>query len=152
MAEETKNKLKIVVCVLLVVFLVGGLVALTGSKITNQPIKVLTEKKSYTSNEELKVEIDNDTGTQICFSSCYPYFMQADQGNWQNYSYAGCDKENVVESCISAQDMKAFGITLGDSFIKSTLHRLAIPACIGCAVGDQFRVDKILYSNEFELK
>ena len=113
-------------------------------------VSVVTEKGKYANGEELKVEIDNNEGDSICFSSCYPYFMQIVKGgNWQNYKYSDCQKDDVVEKCISSKDLKAFGITL-DS-VQSAIHRLAIPACIGCSVGDKFRVDKVFYSNEFEI-
>ena len=99
-----------------------------------------------------KVEIINNESETICFSSCYPYVMQAKHNSWDLYSYPQCEEDNIAETCIPPNQLKAFAISLNGMFLEPTMHRLAIPACVGCAVGEQFRVDKIIYSNEFEIK
>jgi len=115
-------------------------------------VKAFTEKNDYLESEELKVEIVNNESEAICFSSCYPYVIQAKHNSWDLYPYAQCEKENIAETCIPAGQLKAFAISLNEKFLESAIHRLAIPACVGCAIGEQFRVDKIIYSNEFEIK
>jgi hypothetical protein len=114
--------------------------------------KAFTEKNDYSESEELKVEIINNESETICFSSCYPYVMQAKHNSWDLYSYPQCEEDNIAETCIPPNQLKAFAISLNGMFLEPTMHRLAIPACVGCAVGEQFRVDKIIYSNEFEIK
>ena len=149
MTKAVKLNLKIISLFLVVSVFIGWLFSSFNSK---ELIRVFTEKGEYLSSEELKIEIENDTEDTICFSSCYPYLMQEKNGSWNSYNYSECPEENIVEKCIEPKDLKAFAITLGNNFINSAIHRLAIPACIGCAIGDKFRVDKILYSNEFEVK
>lgn len=152
MAEETKlTRLRVFAFALLIFIFCGGAFLYFGAVDNGDAISIFTEKKRYSADEELRVEIKNDTEEKICFSSCYPYFMQADGGTWGNYPYAECEKENMAETCIDPGDLKAFAISLNRMFVRPTLHRLAIPACIGCALGDEFRVDKILYSNEFKI-
>lgn len=153
MAEETRSvKLKVLIYALLIFIFLGGIALYFHSGANKEAVEIFTEKKTYSMDEELKVEIENKTGEKICFSSCYPFFMQSDGGTWSNYPYSDCEHKNVAETCIDPNGLKAFGISLGDMFVKPTLNRLAIPACIGCALGEDFRVDKILYTNEFEVK
>jgi regulatory protein YycI of two-component signal transduction system YycFG len=148
----TKNLTKVIifVCILLVLVLLGAFYL--NSKTDKESVEIITEKKAYSVNEELKVEIKNNTSDKICFSSCYPYMMQVKNNDWSDYSYSDCDKDNVVENCIDSNSLKAFGISLSEMFLESAPYRLAVSACIGCAVGENFRVDEIIYSNEFEVK
>lgn len=121
----------------------------------NKPLEMvnaLTEKQDYLQTDELKVEIENREGRVMCFSSCYPYAVQTKNNGWNNYSYSECEKANVADTCIEPNQLKAFGIPLSEMFLEPATHRLAIPVCVGCAVGEQFRVDKIIYSNEFVIK
>ncbi|MDD5098629.1 MAG: hypothetical protein PHD31_02870 [Candidatus Pacebacteria bacterium] len=149
---QKSNNFKIFVSIVLVIMvIVVGVFLYFKANIMRESVKVITEKGSYNANEELKLDIENNAEESMCFSSCYPYLMQENEGNWKFYNYSSCGKEDVVEKCISPKDLKAFGITLDATLIKSALSRLAIPACIGCNIGDKFRVDKIFYSNEFEI-
>jgi len=150
--SEKIEKLRVLVYALLIFTFLGGVFLYSNSGKEKELVKTFTEKKRYSATEELKVEIKNNMEESVCFSSCYPYFMQSEEGIWSNYLYPQCEKKNLVENCIEPNDTKAFGILLNEMFVKPALHRLAIPACIGCIVGDQFRVDKILYTNEFEIK
>jgi hypothetical protein len=152
MSKTTKlTKSQVFALALLVLILLGGVAFFNYLK-NKEPIKAVTEKKTYSTADELKVEIKNNTESKVCFSSCYPYLMQIKEGTWNDYKYPSCDKENVAEVCIEPKNLKAFAISLSETFVKPALHRLAIPACLGCVLGEQFRVDKILYSNEFEIK
>lgn len=151
MAEKL-TKLRVFAFVLLIFIFLFGVVLYFQYGLKKEPIEAFTEKKSYSVSDELKVEIKNNMKDKVCFSSCYPYLMQTKDGGWENYNYSQCDEQNKVEACVDSNGLKAFAISLKEMFIQPALHRLAIPACIGCAVGEQFRVDKILYSNEFEIK
>lgn len=115
-------------------------------------VAALTEKPDYLQMEELKVEIENRENNVMCFSSCYPYAVQTKSNGWSNYAYSQCDKENVAEDCVYPNQSKAFAIPLSEMFLEPATHRLVIPVCVGCAIGEQFRVDKIIYSNEFVIK
>jgi len=146
------TKSRVFAFVFLVLILAGGTALYLNFLKDRESIKALTEKKRYSANEELKVKVENNSEKKVCFSSCYPFLIQTKGDGWNNYNYPNCDKENVAESCIDSKGLKAFGISLSEMYAEPALHRLAIPACIDCAMGEQFRVDKILYSNEFEIK
>ena len=36
--------------------------------------------------------------------------------------------------------------------IEGSTHRVAVPACIGCALKENFRKDKFFYSNKFIIR
>jgi hypothetical protein len=157
MFEEIKfRKIKIFAYVFLAFVFVAGIVLYNNlnnnGKISAGLSEALLEKNNYSVTDELKVEIKNKEDKRMCFSSCYPYVMQTKNVNWDIYSYPQCDKENIAETCIEPGQLKAFAILLNAMPLRSAVHRLAIPACLGCAIGDQFRVDKIIYTDEFEIK
>ncbi len=146
--ENNISKLRIVSLIFLVLVIVAGIFWFIGSN-KEKDIVILTDKGDYSSVGELKLKVENGTGKEVCFSSCYPYSIQGKGDGWGNYAYSGCDKEDTVSTCVDPKGTKAFAITLGDFNLDYDYHRLAIPACIGCAVGDKFRADKTFYSNEF---
>jgi len=157
MEKEAKlKKIKVFSYVFLALVFIAGIVIYSNlesnNKVSAEIAKAFTEKSNYSHGDELKVEIKNKEGKNICFSSCYPYVIQTKNGTWNNYSYSECSKDNIAETCIEPNQSKAFAIILNEMFLKTSVHRLAIPACIGCVIGEQFRVDKIIYSNEFEIK
>lgn len=157
MEKETKLKIiKVLSYVFLVsVFIVGVFFYYKTENNNNtsaEIVKAFTEKIKYSQTDEIKVEIENKENKTICFSACYPYKIQVKNNNWNSYSYSECDKEDIVETCINPNQSKAFIIVSNEVFLKPAVHRLAIPVCIDCAIGEQFRVDKIIYSNEFEIK
>jgi hypothetical protein len=108
---------------------------------------IFTNRTDYRDGEKLKVTIKNTLNENICFSSCYPYYMEKKNDNWESYDYGICDKENINEVCIEPDEVKAFEIDL--VLVEKGPHRLALPACLGCNVGDYFREIKRFYSNEF---
>ena len=117
-----------------------------------EPSRALTEKQDYSLEDELKVKIENRENGTMCFSTCSPYMIQTKKDDWIDYSSFECDKESVAEKCIDPNQLKVFGIKLNEMSLESAIHRLVIPVCIGCTIGEQFRVDKIIYSNEFKIK
>ncbi len=156
MKKKTKLKeMKVLSYVFLAFVFIIGIIFYSKfekSSFSIEKVKVFTERNDYSQADELKVEIENKESKTICFSSCYPYMIQVKNNGWDNYFYSDCGKENIIETCIDPNQLKAFAITLSEMFLEPAMHRLAIPACIGCAIGEQFRVDKIIYSNEFEIK
>jgi hypothetical protein len=120
-------------------YLVGGV------KVTIQ-----TDKEKYPPGESLIVTINNNFRKNICFSSCYPYYLEKKDGEWISYPYGKCKKFDITEICMKPNQVKAFEIQLNRA--KEGLHRIAVPACIGCHIVDFFREDKRFYSNEFLIK
>jgi len=113
-------------------------------------ISVQTDKTEYQPGDSLKVKIKNNFRKNISFSSCYPYYLEKKNENWESYKYGDCQKDNENWYYIEPQKEKAFEITLPDA--ADGLHRLSIPVCIGCEDKESFREDKRFYSNEFLIK
>lgn len=110
-------------------------------------VKVITDDNSYSAGEDLKIKIDNDSNDKICFSSCYPYYFEKKVGDWTGYKYQECPKENIVEECIDPKNVKAFAIKI--PFIGKGIHRIVLPACVGCVWNSLFNEEERFYSNEF---
>jgi len=123
-------------------------------------VKITTDKTEYSPEETLKVSINNTLRKNICFSSCYPYYLEKKNGStsspqsgeWKSYPYGKCDRADIIEKCINSGKTKTFEIDLSSVKIKEGLHRIAIPICQGCKIGKDFKETKIFYSNEFTIK
>ncbi len=112
--------------------------------------KVFTDRGEYKIGNALKVDIENHSTKDICFSSCFPYYFERKDGVWEKYKYGDCPQDNIAENCVAPNKIKAFELNIPP--IDKGIHRLAVPACIGCAIKDKFRDDKWFYSNEFTVK
>lgn len=115
---------------------------------------ISTQKIEYAKNESLlRLNIKNYAPVKICFSSCYPYYIQKKDGSWKDYPLAQCEESNVAADCVDSFGKIGRGIELEQwrMFLDSDYHRLALPACIGCNAGDLFKADKTFYSNEFKI-
>jgi hypothetical protein len=138
-----------------------GLVLLTGvivvsyffqgsSSSKDYSINIVTDKEEYSAGEILKVKIENNSDEKLCFSSCYPYFIQRNVTGWQDYRYEECEEENVAEKCVDPGQTKAFELTLPK--VVAGNHRLLVPACVNCGINDLFKRTKELFSNKFTVK
>jgi hypothetical protein len=116
-------------------------------------VKIVTEKKEYIRGESLKVKIENRLReNNICYSSCYPYYLERkNEEKWESYFYSKCKDSDLVKDCLAPGQVKAFELIL-PSLLNEEIHRLVLPACIGCVVQGAFREDKRFYSNEFIVK
>lgn len=113
-------------------------------------VEVLTDKTEYQKEESLNVNIKNNLTENICFSSCYPYLLEKQNGEWKSYDYGECQKSDVNETCIESGQIRDFEITLSQT--EEDYHRIAIPICIDCKLGEEFKESKRFYSNEFTIK
>lgn len=129
-----------VLAVLVLFLLIGG----------QKGIEVVTDKSSYVDGTSVMVNIRNNSGDKVCFSSCYPYYMEKKAAGWVAYDYGDCRKKDEASKCVQARQIKTFRINLAQA--DKGLHRLRIPACVGCEIGQDFRADKVFYSNLFEVK
>jgi len=112
-------------------------------------VEILTDRTEYKIGDPLKVKIENKGDDKLCFSSCYPYYIEKKNGGWKSYNYIACSQDNKVERCIDPKEVKAFELTVPP--IEKGEHRLAIPACVGCQIQEEFESDKWFYSNEFKI-
>ncbi len=115
-------------------------------------VSVITDQNLYEIGAALKVKIENDSGEKICFSSCYPYYFEKKDEEWIGYDYEACPHDNLVEKCIGPEDIKAFELNIPPPPLKKGVHRLVIPACIGCSFNETFKESQRFYSNEFIVK
>jgi len=138
------NKIFIVIAIVLIVVILWFLA-------TTEPIQALTDRSDYSLGGALEVTIKNNQGKAICFSSCLPYFVErfGQDKKWNSYDYGSCQDEDKVVGCVSPQGVKKFRLSLSD--VGSGLHRLKIQLCVDCAVGQNFKTDSTLYSNDFKI-
>jgi len=146
-----KKTLILIVLIITLIIVAIGWLSWKGFK-TKEEANVITYKTEYNKGENLKIKIDNNSKEQICFSSCYPYYLERNNGGFKSYQYDNCPKDDIVETCLNPDEIKAFELILDKMEINGGLHRVAIPACVGCAINEHFRKDKWFYSNEFNIK
>lgn len=146
-----KSLILIVLIVLLIILLVGWL-SWRGYQLKKEGTTITTYKKEYSIEENPKIKIENNLPKNICFSSCYPYYLERNNGGFKSYRYGSCPEADITEICINPGKIKAFELILDKMRLEKGLHRVAIPACIGCTLLENFRKDKWFYSNEFIVK
>lgn len=150
MSEQyNKYKVRVVLFALLILIFAAGLFLLANLSYGSDKVSVVTEKTTYSTQEDLKLKIENNMDSEVCFSSCYPYFLQENSGGWKNNQYDTCERQDVASDCVDPKSVKAFAISLASMFLSDLPHRIAVPACVGCILGEKFTVDKVFYSNEF---
>ena len=135
---------------LIAAFLVLIIIGILGFLWKVQKVVVSTEQQQYGNGGLLKVKIKNYFLRNVCFSSCYPYYLEKKNGVWKSYLYQNCDKPDTIEKCIEPGQTKAFEIPL--PIVREGLHRIIVPICKNCEIGENFQETGRFYSNEFELK
>lgn len=114
-----------------------------------EEVNVITEKTEYKIGDVIRVKIENNLKKNICFSSCYPYYIEKKEEEWKSYNYIGCPNSDLIKDCIDSRQVRAFELIVPS--VEEGLHRLAISVCIGCNLDEVFREDQKFYSNEFEI-
>lgn len=114
-------------------------------------VLISTNKSEYKKGENIIVKIENKTNKKICFSSCYPYYLERKNGEWKSYLYDNCPELDLTTTCIKPNKEKFFQID-DFSYAKEGSHRLLVPVCVGCDLAENFKEDKKFYSNEFLIK
>jgi hypothetical protein len=111
---------------------------------------ISTDKNEYNSDTTLKIVLKNNSLRSICLSSCYPYYLEKKNSKFEPFLYSVCGEQNLNQVCVNPRQSKYFETTLPS--LQSGSYRLAIPACIGCQIEENFREDKKFYSNGFTIK
>jgi len=117
---------------------------------SSQRVMITTDRTGYKLWEAPKIIIRNNLVKNICFSSCYPYFLEEKKENWKSCLCGKCQKPDLVEKCIESNQVKAFELILYK--LEAGLYQIAVPVCIDCKVGQDFRESKRFYSNQFMVK
>jgi hypothetical protein len=138
--------------VIIIILLVIILIAFLGvwSAFHGQKVKVFTEKTEYKENDTLKLQVGSKLEQKICFSSCRPYYIERKNKEWQSVTFDFCPEPSIVENCIEPKGVKAFQFVV--PLLEKGLHRISMPVCVGCSIGEKFREDEWLYSNSFLVK
>ena len=146
---------------ILIILAIIILIMVAGCRQTAQltSINIITDKLEYEAEEVLKVKIENNSKKSICFSSCYPYYLEkktcpdaveGKEEKWETYSYIKCLTDNLIERCVIPEEVKTFELIL--PLIDKGCHRLAVPVCVECNINETFREDKRFYSDEFIIR
>ncbi len=114
-----------------------------------QEVLIITKEPVYGSNDTLSLAIKNILPGKICFSSCYPYYLEIKNAEkWKTYEYyENCPHPDLIESCIDPGYARFFSIDLPS--ISPGLHRIRVPVTVDENIGEEFREDKFYHSNEF---
>ncbi|PJE69698.1 MAG: hypothetical protein COU98_00625 [Candidatus Staskawiczbacteria bacterium CG10_big_fil_rev_8_21_14_0_10_38_10] len=120
--------------------------------LSSQEIKIITDKEEYQKEESLRVKIINNfIGKNVCFSSCYPYYLEEKvDKKWLRFEYSNCDSEDLNENCVDSKGVKAFEIVLPN--LESGIYRIASAICVNCDSGSQFTGKRWVYSEAFIVK
>lgn len=142
---------KIIIGVFLVLILVLVLVFLLKTPLLKTPQEVIitTDQTEYASGEAPVMTIKNNLTSNICLSSCYPYYLEKNNGEWKNYLYEKCEEPDLVEICIESNQVK--GLELIVPALQAGLHKIVVPSCLNCQIGQPFKEDQRFYSNEFTI-
>ena len=147
-----KKFLILIVLIIFLIFLGVGWLGWKGYQTTIKGISISTNQKEYTRGDNPKIKIKNNLRKTVCFSSCYPYYLERNNGALKSYHYNDCLFPDMAEICIEPGQVKAFELLLDKMEIEGSTHRVAVPACIGCALKENFRKDNFFYSNKFIIK
>ena len=116
----------------------------------NQEIIITITEQEYINGQDLKLKIKNSfLNKEFCFSSCYPYFLERENGTWQSYSYVECPFPDEVSKCVEPRKLSAFLISL--PLVNAGRHRISVPVCEDCSLGQSFHETSRIFSNEFEI-
>jgi len=136
---------------LLVLIVIGATAFYFGRSSNQDDLSVKLSKQIYSRGEGVTVTVRNNSLQQVCFSSCFPYYLQKKDGEWQSYGYPECPEEDVNIPCLSAGEKKTLRFAL-EKEIKTGLHRIAIPINKGGEKGESFEEEKRIYSDPFDVK
>ena len=143
------------IIILPVVIIILAIILWVGLDIyySNQ-VSVLVDKAEYLKTDALTVTLENNTKKDVCVSSCKPYAIEKKNGSWVDYQvFSGCPSQTTNETCLKAGESKRFKIDLSMfAAITSGSHRLKIPLCVGCEIGQPFPEKSSFYSNTFIIK
>lgn len=137
---------KIITGVLLLTFLLIAVFV-----VRNREVVIEVEREAYSVGDPMRVVVKNGLlNSEICFSSCYPYFFQKKNDLWEEYSYHNCDFEDKIVKCVKPLRRKVFQTSVPN--ILNGTYRISVPVCENCSLGTVFSEEDRFYSNEFEIR
>jgi len=142
------KKILIGILLVLILFLIFSFLTKDRQEAEKEVI-ITTDKKEYGSNEALTMTVKNNLTNSICFSPCSLGLLEKKNGQWEIYNYEECKKPDECLERIESNQVKSFEFDI--YAIEPGLHRINLPTCIDCQIGEVFREDQIFYSNEFTI-
>lgn len=133
----------LILLLIIIILLVGFNLAFK-----SRGVKIVTQQMEYRAGDSLRLKIDNLLGEKVCFSACYPYYIESKETGWTADEYGQCSITDLAEKCLASKETRAFEFLLPD--LKKGSYRLAIPVCVDC--GEMFKADRWFYSNEILIK
>jgi len=135
------------------IFIVLTLAVLTFILITSREEEVVIrlDREEYSRGEKARVSVRNwFWNSEICFSSCYPYFLQRENGSWREYGYEDCNFEDKIVKCVKPFQKKIFQTTIPCT--SDGTYRISVPICKDCNLGTVFNEETRFYSDKFKIK
>jgi len=136
----------IIILVLLILVLIFAFLLKTSQ---SQEVIITTDKTEYGLNEVLTITVKNNLTDSICLSPCSLGLLEKKNGQWEIYDYEECKKPDECLERIEPKQAKSFEFDIYAT--EPGLHRMVLPSCINCQLGDDFREDERFYSNEFTI-
>jgi len=131
------------------VILVGA--ALFAFWFRNREVTIRLDAANYGKGEEMLITIKNNFwSSEICFSSCYPYFIQRKNGDWGEYKYKNCIFEDRIVKCLNPGETKTFRTSVPN--LAPGIYRISLPFCRNCSLGTVFQEEERCNSDLFEIK
>lgn len=142
--------LPITVFCLIIVLIIVILFAGFSLAFKSRGVKIITQQTEYGAGDSLKLKTENFLGKDVCFSACYPYYIESKEAGWAADEYSQCSVANLAEKCLAPKEMRALESFLPN--LNKGTYRLAVPVCVGCNAQEAFKPDRWFYSNEFIIK
>ena len=152
MATKAKKIIRIFVVIIFVIGIFGIIEWIIWESYQNHEVLIVTDSIKYQLEGALRVRIENNSEDLFCFSSQIPYYLERKKElAWISYKYAEVleERRDLIIRCVDSKKVKAFKLYL---FGGEGVHRLTIPMCVNCKIGDEFKRDKVFYSNSFLVK
>lgn len=150
--SKISNKIKIFLILVIVVILISGFLGVKKWKgiENNQEVIITLYNQVYQQGNNPQLKIENYLGASICFSTNNPYYLEKKVGEeWEEYKYFGIEDEDIITKCMNPEDIKAFELI---SPIRKGFHKVAIPVCLNCELGQKFKESQRFYSDLFVIK
>jgi len=153
--DKAMNK-KHLIIVLFVIMLF--LVLLASNFLNNLPRKqqkqlsVATDLTEYSLGEFPVLTVKNDLSETVCFSECYRYYLEKGGEAWEGYLYGECKEPDLIKTCLAPEEKTNFELVIDLPEPECGPHRVALPVCLNCQTGEEFKENQRFYSNEFLIK
>jgi len=110
---------------------------------------ITTDQAIYDLDESPIITIQNNLTDSICFSECYRYYLEKKNEVWESYLYGECAESDLIKRCLEPEKSMGLELIIKDIKPKFGSHRVTVPVCINCQIGEEFKESQRFYSNQF---